>query len=246
MRKVFGITLLFLFGMVPSAHSQDVAVSRQNRTVDVTVTASVAKFADLAEVKISCNTKSPVHDQAYQRNIEKADKVVKALLDAGVPKNDIVSGGISLQEEERDSEEMRPNPKRPPSFEAIQSWTVRVAAGDAQKVIDTAVQAGADTIGDVTWMLSNPDVTEAQARTEALQRAHATAAEIANGVGAKLGEAIYVSNQSVKQTLLDRREMTANVLGNFARQGPPPNQKLQLFPERIEKQATVRIVFALE
>jgi uncharacterized protein YggE len=246
MRKAIGITFLLLFGVVASAYSQDVQVNRQNRTVDVTVTASVSKFANLAEVRISCDTKSPTRDQSYQKNVEKADKVVKALLGAGVPKDDIVSAGISLEEQDRDLDETRANPKRAPSFEAVQSWTVRVAAADAQKVIDIAVQAGADTIGDVNWMLSNPDETESQARLEALQKARATAVEIANGLGAKVGEAIYVSNQSVKTTLLDRREMAANVVGGVPRSSTTPNLKLQLFPERIEKQATVRVVFALD
>jgi uncharacterized protein len=246
MRKVIGITLLIFLGLVTSTYAQEVQINRQNRTVDVTVTANVSKFANLAEVRISCNTKSPTHDQSYQKNIEKAGKVVKALIDAGVPKDDIVSAGISLEEEDRESDVLRTNPKRVPIFVAMQSWTVRVAAADAQRVVDIAVQAGADTIGDVNWMLSNPDAVESQARMEALQKARATATEIANGLCAKVGDAIYVSNQSVKTTLLDRREMTANVLGRAPDLAAPPNLKLQLFPERIETQATVRVVFALD
>ena len=265
MRKVIGITLLLFsgaaanaysqeiqigpqipFGATASPNSQEMQINRQNRTVDVTVTASVSKFADLAEVRFSCDTKSQTHEQAYQKNVEKADKVVKALLDAGVLKDDIVTAGISLDEEERTAEEIRANPKRTPSFEAVQTWTVRVAASDAQKVIDAAVQAGADSIGEVKWMLSNPDATVAEARIAAVKKARANATEIANGLGVKLGDVIFVSNVAIATTLVERREMTANVMGNGGKQVSLPNQKLQLFPERIEKQATVRVVFALD
>jgi uncharacterized protein YggE len=246
MRKIIGIVFLFCFGVVAGANAQDVVINRQNRTVDVTVTASVSKFADLAEMTFSCDTKSPTDAEAYQKNIEKADKVVKALLSAGVPKTDIVTAGLSLQQEERSFEERKANPNRAPLFEAYQSWTVRVAAADAQRVIDSAVRSGAHEVNGVTWLLSNPDVTESQARIDALRRAHATASEIATGLGGKLGEPVYVSNQAIKTTLLERKEAIANVTDIVTAPVAPPGQTLQLFPERIEKQATVRVVFALD
>jgi uncharacterized protein len=246
LRKIIPITLLLLLSLAGVAGAQELPINRQNRTVDVTVTATVSAFANLAEVRFSCDTKSPTHEQAYEKNVEKAARVVKALLDAGIPKDDIVSADISLEEEDRTTDETKSGAKRVPSFEAIQTWTVRVAAPDAQKVVDTVVEAGADTIGDVKWMLSDPDVTMAKARLAAIQKARANASDIANGLGAKLGEVIYVTNVSVSATLMERQELMSNVLGSGGKPVVPPTQKLQLFPERIEKQATVRVVFALD
>ena len=249
MRKMLGVFFLFCFGAVASAFAQDVAINRQNRTVDVTVTAKVSKFADLADVKFSCNTKSPVHEQAYQQNAEKANKITQALLGAGIPKNDIVTSSMYTEEEELTSAQKKANPARAPQFEASQSWTVRVAASDAQRVIDLAVHAGANDVDNVTWMLSNPDAAESQARMDALKKARATASEIANDLGGKLGEPVFVSNQLIKTTLLERQSAFANVIDAGERKvsvSPKPGESLQLFPERIETEATVRVVFALD
>jgi len=249
MRRILGLTFLFCFGVVASAFAQDVVVNRQNRTVDVTVTVKVSKFADLADVKFSCTSKSPIHEQAYQQNAEKANKITQALLGAGIPKNDIVTSSMYTEHEELTSAQKRANPSRAPQFEASQSWTVRVAARDAQHVIDLAVHAGANDVDNVTWMLSNPDASESQARMDALKKAHATAAEIASDLGGKLGEPIFASNQLIKTTLLDRQSVFVNVLDASERQvtvSPKPGEALQLFPERIQTEATVRVVFALD
>jgi uncharacterized protein YggE len=247
MRKIVGMAFLSCFALVASVSAQDGAVNRQNRTVDVTVTAKVSKFADLADVRFSCETKSPTHEDAYQRNVEKANKITGALLGAGIPKNDIVTGSIYTSQEELTAAERRAN--KAPYFEASQSWTVRVAAADAQRVIDLAVHAGANDVDNVTWMLSNPDLTESQARMDALKKAHATAGEIASDLGGKLGEPIFVSNQLIKTTLLARQASIANVVEPGERQvsvSPKPGEALQLFPEKIETEATVRVVFVLE
>jgi uncharacterized protein YggE len=249
MRKILGLAFLFCIGVVASVSAQDVAVNRQNRTVDVTVTAKVSKFADLADVRFSCNTKSPVHEQAYQQNAEKANKITQALIGAGIPKIDIVTSSMYTEQEELTTAQKKENPNRAAQFEASQSWTVRVAAADAQRVIDVAVHAGANDVDNVTWMLSNPDVAESQARMDALKKAHSTAADLAADLGGKLGEPIFVSNQLIKTTLLARQSSIANVIDADERQvsvSPKPGEALQLFPEKIETEATVRVVFALD
>jgi uncharacterized protein len=249
MRKILGLVFLFGFGIASSSYAQDVVVNRQNRTVDVTVTAKVSKFADLAAVKFSCNTKSPIHEQAYQQNAEKANKITQALLGAGISKNDIVTSSMYTEHVELTSAEKKASSNRVSQFEASQSWTVRVTAGDAQRVIDLAVHGGANDFDNVTWMLSNPDATESQARMDALKKAHATAAKIASDLGGKLGEPIFASNQLIKTTPVDRQSVFANVIDASERQvtvSPRPGEALQLFPERIETEATVRVVFALD
>jgi hypothetical protein len=58
-----------------------------------------------------------------------------------------------------------------------------------------------------------------------------------------------VSNQLIKTTLLARQSSIANVIDAGERQvsvAPKPGEALQLFPEKIETEATVRVVFALD
>ena len=246
MRTRFGIGIVILLCVASAAFSQQVQVNRQNRTVDVTVTAKVSTIADLAEVTIGCETRGSSHDQAYQQNLEKADKVLKALLDAGVPKTDIVSSDIKLEEDDSVDSDAKAKGLRTPRYQSHQSWKVRVNAADAQHVIDVAVAAGANGIENVDWTLSKPDAIEARARAAALEKARTTASEMAGTLGGKLGEVINVSNESVTMTFNAREAMTSNSVVVLGKLPLVSSRSLQLFPEKVEKEATVRVVFALE
>lgn len=244
MRMKLGIAIAILFCVTSATFSQQVQVNRQNRTVDVTVTAKVSAIANLAEVTISCDSHAQTIDQAYQLNLGKADKVVKAMLDAGVPKGDIFS--VAFQTDEIDTSEAKTKSGQAPRFIAHQTWKIRVTAADAQRIIDLAVAAGANSVERVEWTLSNPDLVEAKARAAALEKARTAASEIANTLGGKLGEVIYVSNESASTTMSDRMDLKSNVPVSMGKLPEISSPKLQLFPEKVEKEATVRVVFALD
>src|SRR5262249_1582491 len=120
----------------------------------------------------------------------------------------------------------------------------------AQKTIDTAVQAGANGIEDVSWDVTDPEALEAKARTAALERARATAADLAKTAGGKVGDLLYASNSlnGILGLLAGNRTVsTASVsVGSQGNGFPTPVFSLQLFPEKIQRQATVRAIFALD
>lgn len=247
MRAISSLAAGILLCVAPSAFAQSVQVSRQNRTVDVTVTQTISVDAEVADVTIGCVKYGQTHDQAYQENLKSADQILKALLDAHVPKENITSRRIELNEEVSSDPDNGNKGKVTRHFKAHQSWTVRVKAADAQRVVDLAVQAGANGIESVSWDVSNPAELELKARMAALEKAHAMAAEIAKNLGGKLGDPLYSSNEANENTDLTRGRGT---FGNLVQMSyiseVPPAFKLQLFPEKVEKEATVRVVFALE
>jgi uncharacterized protein YggE len=243
---MLGVSAVLLLCAAPVALSQTNEINRQNRTVEVTVTQSLSVPAEVAEVTIACLTHGQTHDQAYKENLRIAAGVVKALLAAGVQKEDIASGTIELREDNSDDKQKASvNAKLARLFSAEQTWKVRVAANEAQRVVDVAVHAGANGVEDVSWDVREPEKLEARARVAALEKARVTAAELASGLGGKLGEPLYASNVlSGMMALLSRGNLeTSNTSVGGSSE---PTFSLQLFPEKVQKSAVVRVVFALD
>ena len=226
------------------AFSQNLGVSRQNRTIEVTASETVRVDPDVADVTLGCVTYGQTNDQAYQANLAIADKVIKALLGAGVQKDQIESSAIQLSETAPyDNNNQSPSERKARQFRAHQSWRIHVAVAGAQKLIDLAVQAGANGIENVNWDVANPEALDAKVRAAAMEKARTTAEEMAKSAGGKLGELLYASN--VVNGNLPINGRVFGTLGAMVA-SPAPAYSLQLFPEKVERQATVRTMFALE
>lgn len=251
MRRWIVIVVAGFSWFAPALLSQTIEVNRQNRTVEVVVTERVQVDADTADVTVGYIAYGQTHDQAYQANLAVADKVIKAMLGAGVAKAQIQSSSIQLSETNPgDNSDQPPATRKMRQFKAHQSWTVRVGAAEAQKLIDAAVQAGANGVEYVSWSVADPDALETRARAAAMEKARTTAAELASSVGRKLGDLLYASNvvNGLMGLLAGRNINTASasLSGTRGSGFPTPTFSLQLFPEKVERQATVRTVFALE
>ena len=251
MRAAFGVSTLACLLVVPAAYSQTIEVNRQNRTIEVIATESARVDPDVANVTVGCLAYGQTHDQAYQANLAIADKIIKALLGAGISKDQIESSSIELSETNSGDLSDQPTAvKKVRQFKAHQSWRVRVAAAEAQKLIDTAVQAGANGVEEVSWDVTDPEALEGKARGAALEKARTTAAELVKTAGGKLGDLLYASNSlnGILGLLTGNRTVnTATAsLGSAGNGFPTPVFSLQLFPEKITRQATVRAIFALD
>ena len=243
MRGLLACAVVFVCAAIP-AFSQTLEVSRQNRTIEVFATETARVDPDVADVTLGCVTYGATNDQAYQANLVIADKVIKALLGAGVKKDQIESSAIQLSETPAyDNNNQSPSERKARQFMVHQSWRIHVAVASAQKSIDLAVQAGANGIENVSWDVSDPDALDAKVRAAAMEKARATAEAMAKSAGGKLGELLYASNSVNANLPVNGRNfgMLASLSGS-----PAPSYSLQLFPEKVEKQATVRTVFALE
>ncbi|MGH9700662.1 MAG: SIMPL domain-containing protein [Candidatus Acidiferrales bacterium] len=249
MRILLGLGLAASLFLAAPAFSQTVEVSRQNRTIEVVVTQTVQVPADIAEITLGCVTYGETHNQAYQANLAIADKVVKALLTAGVKKADIESSMELSEANPGDNADQTVSVKKTRQFKAHQSWTIRAASARAQKLIDIAVQAGANGVENVNWEVADTDGLEAKARAAAMEKARKTAGDIAQSAGGKLGELLYASNtMSALMSLIAGRtvETESAEIGNTGNGFPTPAFSLQLFPQKVESRATVRTIFALD
>jgi uncharacterized protein YggE len=250
MRVLLGVGVVFFLSTGPAAFSQTLDVNRQNRTIEIIVSESVRVDPDVAIITVGCIAYGQTHDQAYQANLAIADKVIKALLGTGVAKAQIETGSIQLSEANSDDiANQPPAARKARQFKAHQGWRIRLATSDAQKLIDVAVQAGANGVEDVSWDVADSEALEAKARVAAMEKARTTAAEMAKSAGGKLGDLLYASNvvNGIMGLLArNRLETSSASLGSQGNGFPTPAFSLQLFPGKVEKQATVRTVFALD
>lgn len=245
MRTLLAGVIAFCFLCTSSTFCQENQINSQNRSVEVVASETVKVEPDIAKVTLGCVTYGNTHSEAYQANLKVADSVIKALLSAGVSKEQIQGSTIELGEGSSNDNRMAPKGRE---FEAHQTWQIRLAASDAQKIIDAAIAAGANGIEDVSWDVSDPETLEAKARAAAMRKARETAGEIAEAGGAKLGKLLYASNvvSGVFGLLAGRTLETENASVSSRRGLEAPSFSLKLFPAKVEKQATVRTIFALD
>lgn len=229
--------------------AQTVQVNRANKTVAVTATDTVEADPDLAIVEIGYQTIALTREVALDTNLVRANSIAQALSDAGVPKDHITTIQFTLVEVGDDYRPLaakRRDGKREYVLNHI--WHIEVAAEDAQKIIGVATAAGANVIGDVSWHVAEPIRLEAEASASAIKRARAIAEQIAAGMGAKLGELVYASNT------FPQPDLPAGVGGGSfplparlaTKRALPRPKPVQLFPEKVVRDATVYAVFAIE
>ena len=245
---ISGVLFAALLSVSPRSFSQSIEVNRQNRTVEVTVTETVRAEPDQAKVTVGCLSYGETHDKAYQANLETAGKVIKAILGAGISKDQIESDALELSESNAGDNSGKPsNTSKLRQYKAHQSWRVRLPASEAQKLIDIAVQAGANGVESVSWEVADEGSLEASARAAAMEKARKTANELAKSAGAKLGDLLFVSNTSNEVFLYAARSVqTSSATLSVDGSGfPAPAFSLKLFPEKVEKQASARAVFAI-
>ena len=243
MRTLLPAVIAFCFLGVSASFCQENQVSRQNRSVEVVVTETVKAASDVSVVTLGCVTYGETHDEAYQSNLKIADQVIQAILKAGVSKEQIQGSTIQLGENFQATN--RPDQKGR-QFEAHQTWQIRLGASDAQKIIDDAVAAGVNGIENVSWDVSDPAALEAKARAAAMKKAREIAGQIAEAGGAKLGELLYASNGSSEVVMGGVSGAVMAQAFGAGRGAAVPAFSLKLFPSKVEKQATVRAIFALD
>ena len=216
-------------------------ISNDTRSIAITASDRVAHQADVATLHIGFVLYGTDRETAYTAGTQASGAITKALLGAGIPEAAIESQDQSLAAtDEGDLKPLPPDKRAARAFTIRQSWTVRADARDANHVLDLAIRAGANNSGQIEWSLRDPNAAQAEAATKAIQRARAQAAAMASGLGVKLGNLLYASNEVAAMPVpLAMARMTTMM----AKGGPQP---LSLSPQQIETSATVYAVFAIE
>lgn len=237
-----GFTLLSS-GMLAQDTSPHLVIGKDARSISITATDQVTHDADFATVHIGYQLFGPDKDAAYAAGSRASSAIVDALHKAGVPDKEIESESQQIQPTQPYLlEKATAADKAARAFTLQQSWTARVPAAEAAKVLDVAVKAGANQSGQIEWSLADPNAAQAEAASKALQRARMQAAAMASGLSVKLGALLYASNQVEAEPV--RPLARGPVAGMVAME-----QKalpLAINARHIETAATVYAVFAID
>jgi uncharacterized protein YggE len=182
---LYSVLVLAVQPIAAPAQSQRAGSDR--KTIEITATEKVLVAADIATIKIGYQNLSAAKDAAYAENTRTANKIIKAILDAGVPKEAIETESLKL---EQDQERYGAKSDQPAKYLTLQEWQIHSAAPDAQKIVDIAIAAGANQIESVEWSMKDPDELDAKAYAAALNRAKSLGEQTATNTGLKLGEII--------------------------------------------------------
>lgn len=235
---ILGIGLLV--GM--SAWGQQIQVNKDNRTLAITATDSASAMADIATVHVGFVVYAPDAKSAYAKGSETSNAIARALSNGGVAKADIQSESQSVNETPQfELDKLPPAEQAQRKFQVRQSWTVKTKADDAAKILNIAVNAGANASGQIDWSVADENALEAKAAGKALARARAIAAQMAEGLGIKLGELIYASNQAAEGP----RPIMMRAMEGMAAPASEP-APLSISPRKVERSATVYAVFSIE
>lgn len=177
--------------------------SDSERTITVSESGEVSAEPDLAVLQVGVEASGDDPGTVRDDLAERADALYDALVEYGVAEDNITTSRFRIRERV-DRERMRADGVEPGSEEDLEPYvyylgthSYRVeghAVDDTGDVVDTAVDAGADTVGRIEFTLSEEKREELRqdALEEAIENADTEAEFIAEQVDGSVVEATHV------------------------------------------------------
>jgi uncharacterized protein YggE len=232
------VALVFFSASVASAQTQH--ANSDQKTIEISATERVQAKAEIAIIKLGFQNEAATKGAAYAENTSSANKILAALLQAGVPTEAIETETLNLGQ---DQERYGPNSNRSTKFTATQQWQIQCKASDAQQIVDIAVAAGANQVEPVDWSVADDKGLEAKAYAAALERAKELARQTAMLSGVKLGELVSIVNAANETRRFGRTD--GRGLQMYAKVLAPRVAMLKLQPAMVQREASVTVVFAI-
>jgi len=163
-------------------------------TITVSGTGEIYAKPDLALVDFSVVTEKTTVAEAIKENTRKMNAVIDSVKKQGVEDKDLKTTGFYIypRYEYRAAEgsemSLYPSGKRVlAGYEITQSLEVKIRdMAKIGNIIQTAIDNGANQVGDLQFTMDKQDELKAQARKEAIEKAKAKAREMASQLGVKL------------------------------------------------------------
>lgn len=163
------------------------------RTIRVSGVGEVRAKPDEARIELAVETQAPTARAAGEENARIAERVIAALVRAGVPRGEIETRGYSLFPDYR---EPRPDDTDPVirGYRAANMVSVRTERLDrVGALIDVALGAGANRLNGIGFGLRNDAAPRAAALREAVAEARRAAEVMAAALGVRLGPVLDAS-----------------------------------------------------
>lgn len=164
------------------------AAAPQLRTLSVVGSGEAFLAPDIAYINIGVHTEKLTAAEAVAENTAQTQTVIDAIKDFGIAAEDIRTTNFSIWPMDKyDPQTGVPTGEKTYAVDN----TVYVTVRDLDKLgdlLDTVVQAGANTVNSVQFDVADRDEALKNARAEAIKDARAKADELATASGISLGE----------------------------------------------------------
>lgn len=205
-------------------------------TISVSATANIESPPDKAELYVKIETLAPDAQASQQKNSEISGQVIKNLLLEDVAKKDIETSQYYLDQKIRYGREGEQIIEGYVTMHILKITTAKTT--EVGKLIDAAIQGGANGINSIVFTLS--DEKKAELRNEALANAAAEAREkaktIAESLGVKLGKLHTASESS-----FDIRPYFASYAAGEKSEAPT-----QIQPQQVQVSATLAVEYSID
>ncbi len=224
--------------------AQQVGPLVEARTIRVSGVGEARAAPDIATMQFGVQTTGATAREAGDANAAVMDRVIQALLGAGVAEADVQTSGYSIYPEyarqTRPGEESEP--PRITGYRATNQVSVRTRDLDGVgRLIDVALEAGANQMHGISFQLEDAAAAEAMALQRAVERARRSAQTMADALGVTLGEVLLASTSTDPVQPLYRAAYDQMAVRMESAGAATPVQ-----PGEHQVHATASLVFAIQ
>ncbi|MDE2312357.1 MAG: SIMPL domain-containing protein [Patescibacteria group bacterium] len=163
-------------------------------TISVSADGKIEATPDLATVNIGVMSQGTTATDVKDQNNTKINKVIDFIKAQGVDSKDITTSQFSFYPQQ----DWQSGIARIVGYQGNQTVTVKVHGIDKsqdvlEKVLDGAVNNGANEVNGVSLSIENPDALQQQAQQQAIANAKQKAQALAQSAGLTLGKVVSVS-----------------------------------------------------
>ena len=167
---------------------------KPTNTISVSAEGKVTATPDLATVSIGVLSQGTTAVDVKNQNNDKVNKVIAYIKQQGIADKDITTSQFSFYPQQ----DYNNGTPKITGYQGNQSVTVKVHGVDKDqtvlgKILDGAVNNGANEINGVSLSVENPDVLQQQAQEVAIANAKVKAQALAKAAGLTLGKVVSVS-----------------------------------------------------
>jgi uncharacterized protein len=178
-----------------------VAASAQNRegppTINVDATASVERSPDRAVLTLAVETEGSTAQEASQGNADSMARLLAALKQAGLQGPAVRTLTIRLSPVYSPQGPDRDEPPHISGYRAVNMVQVTVdSVARAGRIVDTAINAGANRLANLSFELKDPDEARIAALQQAVSQAKREAEAVAAAAGRTLGDPLEITINS--------------------------------------------------
>jgi uncharacterized protein len=216
------------------------AAVQSERTLRVEGKGEAKATPDEAFIHLAVETEAPTAQAASEANAKKMDKVLTALVQAGLVRKDLETSNYSVYPEYGPTA----RPEETPKLRGYRvNNTVKAHVKDLTRVgslLDVALKAGANRVDGVTFGLSKPETVRDAALRDAVARARQSAQVLATALDVKLGAVLDASTITEPVRVFPMARMAMAVQADSAEATTP----IQAQEQTVE--ASVTLIFAIE